>query len=165
MFKYTDTEITFSEFPDEISLCINISGCPIHCPDCHSKELWENVGKLLMSTTIIDLIEKNKGITCVGFMGGAQDIYHLLNLVMCTKHKFPDIKIGWYTGQSEIPELILKNLEYFDYIKIGPYIKEKGGLDNPNTNQKFYEVIRASNKQGHIISELIDTTYKFRKNV
>ena len=25
-----------------------------------------------------------------------------------------------------------------DYIKIGPYIKELGGLDNPNTNQKFY---------------------------
>ena len=37
--------ITFSEVPDEISLCINISNCPIKCPDCHSKFLWENIGK------------------------------------------------------------------------------------------------------------------------
>ena len=37
--KYTDTQVTFSEFPDEIALCINISNCPWHCPGCHSPEL------------------------------------------------------------------------------------------------------------------------------
>ena len=42
--KYTDTQITFSEFPDEIALCINISNCPFHCPGCHSPELWEDIG-------------------------------------------------------------------------------------------------------------------------
>ena len=26
--KYTGTEITFAEVPDEITLCINISNCP-----------------------------------------------------------------------------------------------------------------------------------------
>ena len=37
--KYIDTKIVFSEVPDEITLAINISGCPIHCADCHSKYL------------------------------------------------------------------------------------------------------------------------------
>lgn len=160
MFKYTDTEITFSEFPDEISLCINISGCPIHCDYCHSKELWQNIGNMLMSTTIIDLINNNPGISCVGFMGGAQDVYHLLNLAICVRNKFPDIKIGWYTGQSEIPEIISENLEYFDYIKIGPYIKDKGGLDNPNTNQIMYKVNHLPDGE----STLENITYKFWKN-
>lgn len=160
MFKYTDTEITFSEFPDEISLCINISGCPIHCEGCHSKELWQNVGKILMSTTILDLIDNNPGITCIGFMGGAQDAYHLLNLAICAKNKFPNIKIGWYTGQSEIPEIISENLECFDYIKIGPYIKDKGGLDNPNTNQIMYKVNHLPDGK----STLENITYKFWKN-
>ena len=160
MFKYVDTLVTFKEFPDEISLCINISGCPIHCPECHSKYLWENDGKLLLSTRLIDLIDENPGITCVGFMGGAQDTYHLLNLAILVRNKYPNLKIGWYTGQSEIPEIISENLEYFDYIKIGPYIKDKGGLDNPNTNQIMYKV-------NHLLDEsskLENITYKFWKN-
>ena len=28
MLKYVDTLVTFSEIPDEISLCINVSNCP-----------------------------------------------------------------------------------------------------------------------------------------
>lgn len=39
MLKFTDTQVTFSEIPDQISLCINLSNCPYHCPACHSKEL------------------------------------------------------------------------------------------------------------------------------
>lgn len=31
MVKYTDIQVTFREIPDEITLCINISGCPNHC--------------------------------------------------------------------------------------------------------------------------------------
>ena len=45
MLKYYNYMVTFSEVPDEISLCINITGCPIRCTDCHSKFLWENIGK------------------------------------------------------------------------------------------------------------------------
>lgn len=32
--KYESTLITFTEIPDEISLCLNISGCPCHCEGC-----------------------------------------------------------------------------------------------------------------------------------
>ena len=153
--KYTDTQITFSEFPDEISLCINISNCPFHCPGCHSPELWEDIGTELTKKELNNLIKSNKGITCIGFMGEAKNTYNLLNFSIYIRNKFPNIKIGWYTGHLEIPEIISENLMYFDYIKVGPYIKEKGGLDNPNTNQRFYKVENG---------QLIDWTYKFWKN-
>ena len=35
MLKYVNTGIVFQEIPDEVTLAINISGCPCHCPGCH----------------------------------------------------------------------------------------------------------------------------------
>ena len=51
--------------------------------------------------------------------------------------KYDGLKIGWYWGGSNIPSKI--NIGNFDYIKLGEYKKELGGLDNPNTNQRMYQ--------------------------
>jgi anaerobic ribonucleoside-triphosphate reductase activating protein len=149
--KYTDTQIGFQEFPDEISLLINISNCPFHCPGCHSPELWEDVGTELTFKELHRLIYVNKGITCIGFMGGKPKEVNLLAEYI--KNIDPPLKVGWYWGGTSIPEEI--ELELFDFIKLGPYIKEKGGLDNPNTNQKFYHIENG---------KLVDWTYKFWKH-
>ena len=45
--KYTTTEIVMREFPDEITLAINISGCPNLCEGCHSPELRRDIGQPL----------------------------------------------------------------------------------------------------------------------
>ena len=133
--KYLNTMITFSEFPDEIALCINITNCPFHCPGCHSPELWEDIGTELTKEELSKLIQSNKGITCVGFMGGnLKEVNPLAEYVKNIEHS---LKVGWYTG-GVIEENELFKLKFFDYIKIGPYIKELGGLDNPNTNQRMY---------------------------
>ena len=92
-------------------------------------------------------------------MGGAQNVYHLLNLAIFVRSNFPNLKVGWYTGQSEIPEIISENLSEFDYIKIGPYDRERGGLDNPNTNQIMYKVIHSENGD----NKLENITNKFWK--
>ena len=70
MLKYVETLVTFSEFPDEISLCINISNCPNACVNCHSSYLKEDIGTILDYKELDKLIQKNHGITCIGFMGG-----------------------------------------------------------------------------------------------
>ena len=71
MLKYVDAVVTFSEIPDEITLCLNISNCPCKCPGCHSKYLWEDIGDKLTKTAIQDLMTSNRGgITCICFMGG-----------------------------------------------------------------------------------------------
>ena len=156
--KYLNTMVTFSEFPDEITLCINITNCPFHCPGCHSPELWEDVGTELNKEELSKLIESNKGISCVGFMGGKPDLINTLAAFVENEYK---LKVGWYWGGKDIPEDI--NLFYFDYIKIGPYVKEKGGLDNPNTNQIMFKVAKEHTEIG-IFPLLDDITHKFWKH-
>lgn len=160
--KYVETEIVFREIPDEITLAINISECPNHCPDCHSKHLWNDIGKILNWRSLKELIQKNKGISCVCFMGGDSDTLTLNFLAENIRNSplFEFLKIGWYSGLEKIPDNI--DIKNFDYIKIGPYKKESGPLDNPNTNQKFYEVCRISKLPPRF--SLIDKTYLFWKN-
>ena len=39
MLKYVNTAVVFQEIPDEVTLAINISGCPCRCPGCHSHNI------------------------------------------------------------------------------------------------------------------------------
>ncbi len=156
--KYLDTMVTFSEFPDEIALCINITNCPFHCPGCHSPELWKDVGKPLTQRSLERLISENNGITCVGFMGGDPEIINLLAQVVHKK----GLKVGWYWGGVKFPAGI--DLINFEYVKIGPYIKEQGPLDNPKTNQRMYEVVEVEEECGAKFYRLKDITYKFWKH-
>jgi anaerobic ribonucleoside-triphosphate reductase activating protein len=163
MLKYTDTAVTFAEIPDEITLCINISNCPIHCKDCHSKYLWKDIGTTLDIDTFKGLIRRSEGISCVCIMGGdiePKEVNNLFSSINLYSDILP-IKHAWYSGETKLSKDI--DLHWFDYIKIGPYIKEKGGLDNPNTNQKLYKVIH-HNYMFEDMDELKDITYKFWKN-
>lgn len=158
MIKYTDTLIGFQEFPDEIALCINISNCPFHCSGCHSPELWKDIGKPLTQRSLERLISENHGITLVGFMGGEPSIIDMLAEVVHRK----GLKVGWYWGGDYFPKDI--HLDNFDYIKLGPYKKEFGGLNNPNTNQRFYAKGIHLHKMDVNPNIFYDVTDKFWKN-
>ena len=79
MLKYVDTAVTFAEFPNEVSLCINIGGCPCCCDGCHSPYLSKDIGEMLSLERLQELIESNKGITLVGFMGGVFSSIYISN--------------------------------------------------------------------------------------
>lgn len=153
--KYLNTLVGFREFPDEISLLINMTNCPFHCSGCHSPELWEDVGTKLTIAELDKLIKSNKGITCVGFMGGFPK--YINALAKRIRRKYGGLRIGWYWGGTSIPDEI--ELELFDYIKVGPYMKELGGLDKPTTNQRMYQIVKM--ETGEIVKE--DITFKFWK--
>ena len=137
MLRYINTDIVFQEFPDEVTLAINISGCPCRCPGCHSQFLWADKGEELTAEALSALIRETEDtITCVGFMGGDADpaaVNRLAEHVRCYHAGF---KIGWYTGRTAISPLI--DQQHFDYIKVGPYLRHLGGLDSPRTNQRMY---------------------------
>lgn len=121
------------EVPDEISLVINVSGCPHKCEGCHSKYLWEYKGNYV-SEDLPLLIDKYDGyITCICLMGGDQNTTELKNI--CDYIHKRGYKFCLYTGLNTFPNY---NIDY-DYIKIGRYIKELGGLGNPQTNQHMYK--------------------------
>jgi anaerobic ribonucleoside-triphosphate reductase activating protein len=150
MLRFLETKVVFREVPEEITLSINITNCPIRCKDCHSKHLWENVGSDLTITKLNHLIIENKGITCICFMGGDSDTNYLNNLAKYIKSNY-NIKVGWYSGQDTIDNMI--NLEYFDYIKIGHFNGKP--LNDKDTNQILYRIDKLDNKW-----ELVDITNK-----
>lgn len=160
MLKYVDAKVVFAEVPDEVTLAINISNCPCQCKGCHSSYLAENIGKPLTPMNMRTLLLINKGISCIAFMGGDSDPKYLNGIAKwIRRNEFRNLKIAWYSGRQELAkEIELKN---FDYIKLGSYIKEKGPLNNPNTNQKFYEINRLNKIPEKFTMK--DITYKFWK--
>lgn len=142
MLKYTDTEIVFAEVPDEVTLAINISNCPCHCKGCHSPYLAQDIGNELYPEVIVDFYEKCDGISCICFMGGDSDPKWLNILAEFVKMNIPKWKVAWYSGRQELSKDI--DLRNFDFIKLGPYIPDKGGLKSPTTNQRFYHVVNGT---------------------
>ncbi len=137
MLKYVNTGIVFQEIPDEVTLAINISNCPCHCPGCHSRYLWEDVGKPLTTFAIEDFIKEYAGsITCICFMGGDAEPQYINKLAQYIHREHQEYKVGWYSGKIRIPTSISKN--DFDYIKVGPYIQHLGCLKDRTTNQRLY---------------------------
>ena len=117
MLKYVNTGVVFQEIPDEVTLAINISGCPCRCPGCHSRYLWED-------------------ITCIAFMGGDGDPKGVNLLAQYIHEEYPQLKVAWYTGRIRVPAIV--NKSDFDFIKVGPFIRHLGPLSQPTTNQRLY---------------------------
>jgi len=58
----------------------NFSNCPFRCEGCHSPELQEDLGEGFTAEKLIELIDRNQGITCVYFMGGDRSLADLKTL-------------------------------------------------------------------------------------
>lgn len=168
MLKYANTQLGFREFPDEIALLINISGCPNKCKGCHSSYLLNDIGEVLDEKALDDLIEEYSGVTCIGFMGGDNDHLTLAKLFKYVKQKY-GLKVGWYSGKDYKFEIIddlyevynIPNQHYIDFLKIGPYKKECGPLDSKTTNQTYFKNTGLSSNPSIMIAE--DETNRFWK--
>lgn len=137
MLKYVNTGIVFQEIPDEVTLAINISGCPCHCPGCHSHYLWEDIGLPLNTDAIDAFIDQyGRNITCIAFMGGDGDPKGVDMLAQYIHEEHPQYKVAWYSGRVRITSAV--NKSDFDYIKVGPYLKHLGPLKSSTTNQRLY---------------------------
>lgn len=141
MLTYVDTKVVFAEVPNEITLAINIASCPCKCKGCHSSYLSEDIGDPLLPEVLKTLINSNKGITCVAFMGGDAEPWEISKLALFVKVVFPDLKVAWYSGREVLHSRIELNIQDFDYIKLGPYKEECGPLTSKTTNQRFYKVV------------------------
>ena len=152
--KYLGYSIVFQEVPDEVTLAINISGCPHKCEGCHSKYLWEYEGNYI-SDDLEKLTQQYEGlITCVCFMGGDQNQIDLLGLLK-TVQKY-GLKTALYTGLGLVSNLSIRILGNLNYLKTGKYDSSLGGLDSPTTNQNMF-------KWNYSTGQWDNITYKFQK--
>lgn len=155
MLKYADFDIVFQEVPGEVTLAISISGCPNRCAGCHSEWLWEDVGESLNEQSISKLLDRyGSAVTCVCFMGGDAAPDEILHLARCVKQKNRTFKLAWYSGREALPADF--EIDSFDFIKLGPYLEQRGALNCAQTNQRFYIIDGG---------KMIDRTNLFFKNV
>lgn len=131
-------QVVLQEVPDEISLALSISGCPLNCKGCHSSETFDpKFGEELSLSKLAQMIDHQKYITCVLFYGGEWLIEELEVFIDYVKSR--NLKVCLFTG---------RNLEYFsveflsklDFIKVGRYKENLGGLKSEQTNQKFIKL-------------------------
>ena len=155
MIKYKpDTvQVVFEEIPDYVTLAIEITNCPGHCVGCHSPWLREDIGDELTVEKLRELIDNNKGINCVCFMGEGKDPEALKSLAADVHARYPHLKTALYSGREEVED---DYDDYFDFIKIGPFIPDFGPLNKETTNQRLYEITDDGRK---------DITSKFWKNI
>ena len=145
MVKVASYDVVFQEIPGEVTLALNLSNCPCHCPGCHSPHLAEDIGEPLDEQLLDALIEKYSGlITCVCFMGGdanPAEVARLAEHVQRPTSNDQRLKTAWYSGRTRDlnnPNDLI-DLKVFNYVKVGPYIEELGGLKSPTTNQRLYK--------------------------
>lgn len=150
MIKYAAVDVTFAEIPNEINLCFSISNCAGMCKNCHSPALRESIGKSVYDN-ILDEIKRHRGITCVCFLGeslktpnASEEWRKIIELI---RTHYPKLKLAIYSGRTNVED---EMWQMFDYIKIGPYLEEKGPLNNPNTNQKLFEIDRKNGQKNDI---------------
>ncbi|MDR3189063.1 MAG: anaerobic ribonucleoside-triphosphate reductase activating protein [Prevotellaceae bacterium] len=154
MLKFLSYDVVFQEVPNEVTLAINISGCPNRCRGCHSPWLMEDAGEPLDEAALARLLrEYGSAITCVCFMGGdaaPREVERLAAaLRRANRHR---LKVAWYSGRQTLPDGC--SLQRFDFVKLGPYIAPLGGLDCATTNQRFYRIENG---------KMLDETERFRK--
>lgn len=138
MLKFANYDIVFQEFPDEVTLAVNISGCPCHCPGCHSQYLWDDVGEELTDERLLQLADHyGAGITCVALMGGDNEPAEVLRLLDELREARPQLRTGWYSGRQHLP-ICFGDYRCPDYVKLGPWREDLGPLSAATTNQRLY---------------------------
>ena len=134
----TDTPyVVFQECPGEVALAFSCYGCPLACEGCHSPELWcASNGQPLSDQQFQAWLDCYQGlITAVVFFGGEWAVFNLQQKLKIARHY--RIKTCLYSGLKHISCHLRP---YLDFVKLGPWISALGGLDNPKTNQRYYQL-------------------------
>lgn len=146
--------VSFQEVPDETSLVFLIADCPHRCPGCHSPDLQKPRGSNLEHILPMALEEYRDAITCVCFMGEGQDPEAMERCALYVKSL--GLRTALYEGTTGLGDW---DYRLFDYIKFGPYIASRGGLDKVTTNQVM---VRIEYEPDSTI-RFTNITYKFRR--
>lgn len=147
---YSYPQQTFQEVPGEITLALSISGCPLRCKNCHSKETYpSDFGTELTEQEIDKLLLKFKHTSCILFYGGEWEMDRLIELIEYVKSK--GLFVCLYSGMN-LEDFSDDFIERLDFIKVGRYRERKGNLRSPTTNQRFYAIE---------YGKLVDNTHLF----
>lgn len=128
--------------------------CPIHCQNCHNKDLWDYYNYVDNDEVLEKLYKAipNKVMHNLSILGGEplceENRKDCLYIVKNIRQKFPDIHIYLWTGYiKEDIEKIEEVSEIFKYINVlvdGPYIESKRVSGSP--------LVGSSNQRIHVLN-------------
>lgn len=161
--KYFDVAVTFSEFPDEIALCVNISGCPCHCDNCSEPWLRPWVGTILTNEEIDKLIKEHPDITVFGLMGGDSNYEDCVRITNYIHEKHPGLKVGIYSGRDWLD---LELAKVIDIYKVGRWVQPD--MDHPETwkDHTWGPLVWPVSNQLYFVkvgNKLVNMTHRFRE--
>lgn len=142
MLRYAECAVSTVEVPNEVSLCIYISGCQNQCLDCHYPELQQWDYGDMLSDFFLDILDAYQSlITCVCFMGeGDLSVESRNELVSYAEEvKKRKLSAALYSGRDVAVEEWMK---CFYYVKLGRFIPERGALIDRTTNQRLYKLCK-----------------------
>ena len=135
LIKYKDSYVVFEEIPDRVTLAFSISNCQNRCKGCHSAFLRKDVGDILDEEVLVKKFSKTiSRCNCVLFLGEGNDIDGLIRLSDYIRTEF-NVETAIYSGRDSVEDCIF---EHFDYVKVGSYQADLGGLNKRTTNQRLY---------------------------
>lgn len=129
------SDVVMEEIPSKVSLAVEISNCQGNCIGCHSPFLKEDIGEELTLERALALINDNFGVNCFLLLGEGNDPEALRGLARDLRSADGNILLALYSGRTAVEDDLF---DLFDYVKVGPYIAEKGPLNSPTTNQRLY---------------------------
>jgi anaerobic ribonucleoside-triphosphate reductase activating protein len=141
--------VVFQECPNEIALCFSFYGCPLRCNGCHSEELWNASGGSPLSVERFEqYLNQYAGLmSAVVFFGGEWQPLELQALLRAAQAKH--LKTCLYTGLNHISRHLKPHL---NFAKVGPWESQLGGVNNLNSNQRFYQL--ENNELKHDLTHL-----------
>lgn len=141
-------KIAYSTSVDGVGLrnSLYVSGCPLHCPECHNKAWWEL--KSGSPYTIKEVSEMlNTDDFNISILGGEPMMQYKAIVKLCKliKQEHPEKTIWLWSGYTleQIQERFSDILSCIDVLIDGPFIKEKAEpnlLFRGSTNQRIINV-------------------------
>lgn len=161
--------ITTREVPGYVALALEIGGCRQNCKGCHSAELAETSLHPFSADSLISLVKEylrvypevevillmggtnNKGITLEELKGLIEGLYFET-----------ETPVALYSGSDTDYFDFFLNTEGLYFLKVGSYKEECGGLENKNTNQRFFKKVNYCSGHQQWKAQWDDYTYLFQ---
>lgn len=141
-----DYGITFAEVPDKCAVFLELGDCKRYCEGCHTPELCEPMTDedCLTMADCVEIVESfiDEGANAVVVLGGTDCHSFKLASLRCLLRTLSEYApVCLYSGSDDTKTMLDFALDSScTYVKVGSYQKQCGGLQQPTTNQRFYEL-------------------------
>lgn len=110
----------------------------MRCEECHSPHHRDR-GTMMSVKELTEYAcaQEENGATAIVLLGGTtSDYIHKVQLRTVIQVLSKVLPVGLYSGDEQ--DALFWGWRYLTWYKVGPYIKQLGGLESPTTNQRFY---------------------------